>query len=188
MPSSGSADVSVVIEPVSERVMPRLLEHFERHRQESGRDGDSHFMPFEPDGEAGPVGLDPERWQWPLDRPGWQRWFLAIDQDRVVGHVDLKGDGLATGQHRCTLGIGIERPWRGRGLGRRLMVTAMDFARQAPSLEWLDLNVMGGNLRARRLYEVLGFEVIGTIRDRFRLQGEPVDDVLMTLSVGANLP
>lgn len=176
----------VAIEPLSAPLVPRLLEHFKRHRQESGRDGDPHFMPFEPDGETGPLGLDAERWQWPLDRLGWQRWFLATDQGRVVGHVDLKGDGLATGQHRCTLGIGIERPWRGRGLGRQLMGTAMAFARQAPALEWLDLNVMGGNHRARRLYEDLGFEVIGTIRDRFRLLGEPVDDLMMTLPVGPN--
>lgn len=32
-------------------------DHFERHRAESGRDGDQHFMPFDPDDEDGPAGL-----------------------------------------------------------------------------------------------------------------------------------
>ena len=64
------------------------------------------------------------------------------------------------------------------------MQAAIDFARAAETLVWLDLRVFGHNEPARRLYESLGFEEIGEIRDCFRISGEVIDDVLMTLRVG----
>jgi len=150
-------------------------------------------MPFDPDDPQGPRGLDVEALAWPLDRPGWHRWFVAEaapdttggnPDPRIVGHVNLKGDGLRTGVHRCELGIGIERPWRGTGLGRQLMTTALAFAENAPGLAWVDLRVFAHNARARQLYERLGFEEIGVVRDRLRIRGEVIDDVLMTRRVG----
>jgi len=161
-------------------------EHLVRHRAESGGP-EGHFMPFDPDDPQGPRGLDVDALGWPLDRPGWHRWFVAeIAADtvpRLVGHVNLKGDGLRTALHRCELGIGIERGWRAAGLGQQLMATALAFAEAAPSLAWVDLRVFAHNTRARRLYAGLGFEEIGVVRDRLRIRGETIDDVLMTRSV-----
>ena len=97
--------------------------------------------------------------------------------------MDLKGDALAAGLHRSELGIGIERSYRGRGLGRQLMQVAIDFALGAATLDWLDLKVFAHNTPARALYRSLGFEEIGTVIDRFRIGGVSVDDVLMTLAV-----
>jgi len=158
--------------------------HFARHRRETGR-GDIHFMPFEPDGDDGPRGLDLPSLDLPLTSPGWQRWFVALDEagPGVVGHLNLKGDPLRSGLHRCLLGIGIERPYRARGLGKRLMTTAIDFARAADSIAWVDLMVFGHNAAARALYRSLGFVEIGTVVDRFRVAGTSIDDVIMTLDV-----
>ncbi len=178
--------------------LPRFQAHFARHRAESGRGG-HHFMPFAPDDLDGPKGLDAEALDRPLSEPGWQRWFLAFaDNGNVVGHgnvvgnVDLKGGGLRAGLHRCELGIGIERPYRGAGLGQRLMETAIGFALEAESLAWIDLSVFVHNSAARALYKKLGFVEVGTIVDRFRIAGTDhsvpsggtsIDDVLMALSV-----
>ena len=173
----------IAIEPLSSALLPAYQAHFARHRAESGV-GDIHFMPYDPDDPDGPKGLDSEAWQWPLTRPGWQRWFLALAADeRVIGHVDLKGDGLQTGSHRTTLGIGIERSHRGAGLGRRLMQTAIDFSREQPGLDWLELHAFGHNAPGLSLYRSLGFEEIGRVRDRFRIREQRIDDVHMTLSV-----
>lgn len=174
------------IEPLTAALLPAYNAHFARHRAESGR-GDIHFMPFAPGDAQGPNGLDTEAWTWPLSRPGWQRWFLAVAAPgQVVGHVDLKSDALHSASHRCTLGIGIERPWRGAGLGRRLMVTAIDFVRAQPQLEWLDLQVFGHNAPGRALYRALGFSEVGVVADRFRIAGESIDDVIMTLDVASH--
>ena len=174
----------ISIEPLSAGRMPAYQAHFARHRAESGV-GDIHFMPFDPDDPEGPKGLGGEGWQWPLSRPGWERWFLAVAaDDRVVGHVDLKSPPLKTSQHRVTLGIGIERAYRGAGLGRRLMQVAIEFTRQQPQLEWLELQAFAHNTPGLRLYESLGFVEIGRVQDRFRIRGQQIDDVHMTLAVG----
>lgn len=175
----------IEIKPFTADASEEILNHFQRHRRESGQDG-VHFMPFAPDDPHGPQGISIEKAFLPLDTIGWQRWFYArdISSGKIVGHVDLKGDGLRAGLHRCDLGIGIETAYRGAGLGKRLMMTAIDFARSVDSLAWIDLKVFAQNRRAYALYKQLGFTEVGILRDRFRIEGESLDDVVMVLNVG----
>ncbi len=175
--------MSQSIRPLTRDDLTRFQEHFDRHRAESGRD-DHHFMPFAPDDQGGPIGLEVDALDRPLTVPKWQRWFVAIvDHDTIVGHVNLKGDGLKTGLHRCELGIGIERRYRGKGLGRRLMETVIEFSRGVDTLGWIDLRVFAHNAAGRTLYRNLGFSEVGTLVDRFRIDGQTIDDVIMTLRV-----
>ncbi len=51
------------------------------------------------------------------------------------------------------------------------------------SLEWIDLKVFAHNTPARSLYRELGFVDIGVVRDRFRIGGQSIDDVIMTLDL-----
>lgn len=174
----------IEIKPFTVDITSDLLEHFERHLSESGKEG-IHFMPFEPDDPDGPSGLSVEKALLPLDTPGWLRVFYALDTDsrQVIGHVDLKSNGLKTGLHRCMLGIGIETAYRGMGLGKRLMNTAIEYARSEESLVWIDLGVFSNNRKAYSLYKQLGFVEIGTIKDRFRIGNESIDDIQMVLNV-----
>lgn len=164
--------------------------HFARHRAESGS-GAAPFMPFELDDPDGPTGVTaadvraPEQLTPAALTDRWRCWHIALSgPDAVVGHVDLFGAELRAGAHRCELGIGIERAWRGAGLGRRLLFTAIDFVRARDALHWLDLRVFAHNEPARALYRSAGFVEIGVVRDCFRVGGRSVDDVLMTLYVG----
>ena len=52
-----------------------------------------------------------------------------------------------------------------------------------PNLHWVDLRVFANNHAARSLYRSLGFEEVGLLRDRFRIQGVSIDDVLMSRSL-----
>ena len=61
--------------------------------------------------------------------------------------------------------------------------TAIDFCREAPTLDWLDLGVFSGNPRAKALYEKLGFVEVGRREDYFRIGGDSVADIMMTLNV-----
>lgn len=161
-----------------------LLEHFQRHRAESGAGG-IHFMPFAPGDPTGPRGVSVDEAFSALDHPGWQRWFCAHDvaSGLIIGHVDLKSDSLSTGLHRCELGIGIESAYRKNGLGRRLMTEAIGFVSESNTIDWIDLRVFSNNLPARSLYQSLGFVEIGTITDRFRIDSQRIDDVMMTFQV-----
>lgn len=180
---SDDTRVPITIVEVGRERVPALDAHLARHFAESGRDG-APFMPFDA-ATTTPGPVDASLLQRPLTEPGWLRVFAAVtvDGETVVGHVDLKSDGLHAGLHRCELGIGIEGPHRGGGLGRRLMQHAIDFARAAETLVWLDLKVFAHNAPARALYRNLGFREIGTVEDRFRLPGHVIDDVMMTLRV-----
>ncbi|MEX2129998.1 MAG: GNAT family protein [Pseudohongiellaceae bacterium] len=172
------------IRPLKDADVAFYLAHFARHREESGR-GDYHFMPFEPGDSNGPRGPNLDKLAQQLTEPGWQRYWIAVDelQQRIIGHVNLKGSPLRSALHRCELGIGIERAWRGQGLGLRLMTVAIDFAQQSPSIAWIDLGVFAHNHNAVSLYRKLGFKELITIEDRFRVEGAAIADIMMTLNL-----
>lgn len=176
----------ILIKPFNQDVAAVLIAHFDRHKRESGVDG-NYFMPFAPNDPEGPKGISVASARLPLSEPGWQRWFYAEDEatGRIIGHVNLKQDGLRAALHRCELGIGIEAAYRGAGLGRQLMLTAIEFARAEPGLQWIDIRVFASNTRARRLYQSLGFVEIGEVKDRFRIDGVSISDVLMVLDLSS---
>ncbi|NNF99355.1 MAG: GNAT family N-acetyltransferase [Desulfobacteraceae bacterium] len=173
------------IKAIEQRHIKQLREHLQRHREESGRGDSPHFMPFEPGSPEGPKGIDEKALTAPLCSPGWQRWWAASVDKEIVGHVSLKGGGLQTGLHRCELGIGIESLYRGTGIGRALLQRAIEFAQKTDSLSWIDLLVFAHNTSAIHLYRNAGFTDTGVIRDRFRIGGQAIDDVIMVLPVGA---
>lgn len=117
--------------------------------------------------------------------PGWFRlWVARTDaDDAIVGHVDLSGGRLPTEIHRCELAMGIVRAHRGIGLGPALLDAALTWARSV-GLSWIELGVFTCNPRARRLYERFGFQVIGMVPDRFRVEGAILDEVRMALRLG----
>lgn len=156
--------------------------HMSEHMAESGRSGSPHFAISRTwsreDVRASLVG----RLVKGLDEPLWGRTWLLLDGPRVVGHVELRGGRVPAEMHRATLGMGILRAYTGRGHGRRLLETAVRWARGEGELSFIDLGVFSGNVPARKLYERMGFVVLGTRPDAFRLEAGPViDDVLMAL-------
>jgi ribosomal protein S18 acetylase RimI-like enzyme len=161
-----------------------LQDHLVRVRAESGR-GDDHFTPVTPADQRDPTKLDLDAFVRPLTEPKWRRGFAAVTEDgRIVGYVELKGDELRAGLHRCELGLAVERPFRRLGFGRRLLENAIEFARASNAIDWIDLFVFAHNAGARALYENLGFQEVGTVTDRFRIDSRSMDDVIMTLKVG----
>lgn len=170
------------IRPATTADQSLLQAHLVRHRAESGR-GDIHFMPFAPGDSDAPAGLNARSLNLALHARGWQRWFIGTVDGQIVGHVSLKGDSLNTGLHRCELGIGVERAYRDQRIGHALMNVAIDFARNTHELRWVDLSVFAHNAKARALYRALGFVEVATLIDRFRIEGESIDDLMMTLAV-----
>lgn len=47
-------------------------------------------------------------------------------------------------------------------------------------LAWMDLGEFAHNAPARALYAKLGFVEVGTTRDRFRIDGQEIEDIAMT--------
>lgn len=177
---------ALTVRPLRLEELDAYVAHLDRHVPESGQDGNLVFAPFTP---GHPWRKDdlPERlaarWLRHLDEPDWERsWGLWAD-DQVIGHAYLRAGLTTTRLHRCNLGMGIERAYRGQGGGHRLLATVIEWARSRPGLAWIDLNVFGHNQPAIALYERHGFCETGRVVDAFRIAGQGVEDRLMTLRV-----
>jgi RimJ/RimL family protein N-acetyltransferase len=108
--------------------------------------------------------------------------FIAVDRARVVGWCDitpLRWEGF---RHSGRLGMGLLAGFRGRGLGTRLLVTALRAAEEA-GLTRVELEVFASNHTAIRLYERHGFVVEGVKRGARVLDGM-VDDLVCMALVG----
>lgn len=86
-------------------------------------------------------------------------------------------------RHRAVLwGVYVAPEHRRSGLGRAIVGRAIEEAR-AMGVEALILSVDAQNAPALALYRALGFTAWGVERDAFRADGEPVDEVHMTLAL-----
>jgi RimJ/RimL family protein N-acetyltransferase len=180
--------VSRSIRPLTVRDLREAAAHVERHAAESGRGTDTVFAPFMEFDRDAYEDSRYETWRRGLDVPGWERCWGAFDGAAILGHVDLTGGGLYSTLHRARLGVGVERGARAQGVGTALIRAALAWAAGEPRLGWVDLSVFDHNVRARSLYERLGFSVVGRTPDAYRLAGRTIDDVHMTLSLAQLRP
>jgi len=107
-------------------------------------------------------------------------FLAALDDDRVVGWCEVRRDILPGRAHTGLVGMGLRGPYRGMGLGRRLLEQALKYARGL-SFERIELMVRSPNVRAMRLYAAVGFQEEGRKRDAVRLDEGSEDEVLMAL-------
>jgi ribosomal protein S18 acetylase RimI-like enzyme len=109
--------------------------------------------------------------------------YVAEDGGRIVGWCDVvqRGGGeMESMRHRATLGIGVIDGYRGRGLGERLMRSAVEHSWRIGLLR-IDLDVRADNLAAIRLYEKFGFRQEGRRPFGLQLDGEYFYLILMEL-------
>lgn len=106
----------------------------------------------------------------------------AVIGDTVVGWCDITRRKRDTYAHTGSLGMGIIKPHRGKGLGERMLVECI---RQAKSngLEKVCLDVYSHNAAGIKLYEKLGFQYEGKRIKEAKIDGKLLDVVLMGLQL-----
>ncbi len=104
--------------------------------------------------------------------------FVAVDGDRIVGRLSLARDPHPASAHVADLGLMVAASHRRRGIGRRLLDTAVKWAGMA-GVSKLELHVFPWNLPAIQLYEGFGFEREGLRRGQYLRDGVAVDAILM---------
>jgi RimJ/RimL family protein N-acetyltransferase len=83
-----------------------------------------------------------------------------------IGTMFLKLSSPDMAHHRCSeLGIDIKREYQGQGYGTEAINWALDWAFRNAGLHRVELNVLGWNSRARKLYERIGFREEGRRRE-----------------------
>lgn len=97
------------------------------------------------------------------DEPDTARLVLgAFDGSTLVGVVGLSFERRERARHKATLfGMYVRPPWRGRGIGRQLVVAALTHACKRPGVRVIQLTVTEGNVPAVALYESCGFVRFG---------------------------
>jgi ribosomal protein S18 acetylase RimI-like enzyme len=164
--------------------LDELVAYLEDQGKENGQNGAALFQPYSrhtgrPASDVRDVfraGMGT-----PVGAPTWRRGWTARDQNgAIIGHVDLRAHPEPSTAHRSLLGLGVHRAHRRRGVGEALINHAIEWALRETDLEWIDLSVLGGNHAAPRLYQRTGVLRVATVVDMFRVDGESVDDVLMT--------
>lgn len=98
--------------------------------------------------------------------------------DEVIGWCDLRPKSAPTLRHSAVLGMGLIAPYRGQGLGSRMLAAALDAAGQA-GLQRAELVVRADNAPAIALYRRFGFRLEGTLRDYLRVDGVSHDALQM---------
>lgn len=93
--------------------------------------------------------------------------LVAVDGDQVLGSATIKPNQMGPGSHVANASFMVGPEARGRGVGRLLGQTALDWARDA-GLRAMQFNaVVETNSTAVALWQSLGFDIVGTVPEAF---------------------
>lgn len=102
----------------------------------------------------------------------------AFDGARLLGIVALRREQALKLRHKGMIfGMYVAPEARGQGIGRALLLQALELARSVPGLLQVNLSVNAGNRQAISLYESLGFETFGREPGAMKI-GEVLHDEL----------
>jgi ribosomal protein S18 acetylase RimI-like enzyme len=105
--------------------------------------------------------------------------FRSTDLLGVAGFVIREGEKE---RHKGLLvGMYVRPDSRNAGVGRQLVEAVIDRARD--QVEVIQLSVVSGNERARRLYASLGFVEYGVEKNSLKQDGRYYDEILMALDL-----
>jgi RimJ/RimL family protein N-acetyltransferase len=106
---------------------------------------------------------------------------LVCDLDRkIVGVLTLQRGMYKKNRHTAQLGIALMNGHRHKGLGSRMISSAIEWAR-SKGIKKINLEVFSSNLSAIETYRKNGFEVEGVKKKQFLIDEIYVDDVIMSI-------
>jgi ribosomal protein S18 acetylase RimI-like enzyme len=93
--------------------------------------------------------------------------FVAEEDGRIVGTYFLRANQAGGGAHVCNCGYIVSAGAMGKGIARRMCEHSMAHARTR-GFHAMQFNfVVSTNERAVRLWQSLGFEIVGTLPHAF---------------------
>jgi len=102
----------------------------------------------------------------------------------LIGSVGLYREPRRKNSHKARIfGVYVLPSWRSRGIGRRLLMTAIDHAREMPGVTQLQLSVSEYACEAVRLYQNCDFRIWGREPRAFCHEGQCVTMLHMVLAL-----
>ncbi|WP_137791945.1 GNAT family N-acetyltransferase [Bacillus sp. E(2018)] len=108
--------------------------------------------------------------------------FGAFSNEELVGVVTLLQETPIKLSHRANiLAMYVSPKMRGVGVGKELLLEAIEQAKSIKVIEKINLTVVTSNERAKKLYGNLGFKVFGTEIQAFKIDDKYFDEDYMVL-------
>lgn len=105
---------------------------------------------------------------WLFDGSDRRYTFCARLDGEVVGTAILKPNAMGPGDHVANAAWMMASSARGRGVGRAFAEHVIAFAHEAGFIDMQFNAVVSTNVGAIKLWESLGFEIVGTVAGAFR--------------------
>lgn len=105
--------------------------------------------------------------------------LVAVHEGVVVGQGSLEQLSRVRRSHCGAIGMAVAQDWQGQGIGRQLLTALLDVADNWMKLRRVELTVYADNQSAVILYEKLGFETEGLLRDYAIRDGQFTDALTM---------
>ncbi len=105
--------------------------------------------------------------------------LVADCNGELIGNIDLTGSGRSKMFHTAMIGMGIKEEWRNQGLGKILIESTLQWAKDHSEIEIVWLDVYASNKLGYNLYKNTGFQVSGTISGFFKEEDGYKDKVQM---------
>ena len=104
----------------------------------------------------------------------------AFDGSRLIGTAGFYREQRQKRRHIGIIwGVFVHPEYRGKGIGRALVSTGLERARELPGLKEVHLTVALAQPAARKVYASLGFRVYGVESRALCVNGEYLDEELM---------
>ncbi|MBU5212477.1 GNAT family N-acetyltransferase [Heyndrickxia oleronia] len=117
-----------------------------------------------------------------LENPNHVQFIAEVD-GKLVGSIDFKNGNKEKISHQGTFAMTILPEYRNYGIGRALLETLINWAKNNSKIEKVCLEVMEDNLGAIKLYKNLGFFEEGRKAKGIKMDDGYQDLILMALFV-----
>jgi ribosomal protein S18 acetylase RimI-like enzyme len=110
--------------------------------------------------------------------PGMEA-FVAEEDGAIVGTYYLRPNLAGGGSHVCNCGYVVAEPATGRGVARALCTHSLEQARMRGYRAMQFNCVVSTNARAVRLWQAMGFEIVGRLPGAFEHPAHGFVDALV---------
>ncbi|MDH5164547.1 GNAT family N-acetyltransferase [Heyndrickxia oleronia] len=117
-----------------------------------------------------------------LENPNYVQFIAEVD-GKLVGSIDFKNGNKEKISHQGAFAMTILPEYRNYGIGRALLKTLINWAKNNSKIEKVCLEVMEDNLGAIKLYKNLGFFEEGRKAKGIKMEDGYQDLILMALFV-----
>jgi ribosomal protein S18 acetylase RimI-like enzyme len=106
-------------------------------------------------------------------------FLVAVVKNRIVGFSSCEGHTLTRFAHKVEFGVCVLQEYWGYGMGKNLLAESIAWA-DANGIQKITLNVLETNDKAVTLYQKLGFEIEGILKnDKILSDGNFYNTIVM---------